>query len=199
MPKLGLGLGGPKLGLGLGGPGQALPPMGKGASGLSLNLKRVDDLEQEGCMPMHERDNRAERLRHFSTICSEMTPQLFLGGDVVAQNLQQLQSHGVTHVLNAAGVACPNYHEDTLTYLTLHLYDSANEDISTILYEAVAFIEAVVQGGGVVYIHCHQGVSRSSAMAIAYLMYANGWGYEPAYSFVRERRGVASFGTETRC
>ena len=49
-----------------------------------------------------------------------------------------------------------------------------------------------VRGGGRVYIHCHQGVSRSSAMAIAYLMYANGWGYEPAYSFVRERRGIAS-------
>ena len=43
-----------------------------------------------------------------------------------------------------------------------------------------------------VYIHCHQGVSRSSAIAIAYLMWTNGWGYEPAYNYVRERRGVAS-------
>jgi len=97
-----------------------------------------------------------------------------------------------SQVLNAAGVACPNYHDGALTYLTLHLYDSASEDISTILYEAVAFIEDVVSSGGRVYIHCHQGVSRSSAMAIAYLMYANGWGYEPAYAFVRERRGIAS-------
>ena len=48
-------------------------------------------------------------------------------------------------MLNAAGVACPNYHEGALTYLTLHLYDSASEDISTILYEAVAFIEGVVR------------------------------------------------------
>ena len=141
---------------------------------------------QEGANPLYERDNRAEKLRHFSTICSEMTPQIYLGGDVVAQNLEQLQSHGITHVrctaaaalciracspvhqslqpvhqslqpcasepvhpspicapsaalcvqparpyasqvLNAAGVACPNYHEGALTYLTLHLYDSASE------------------------------------------------------------------------
>jgi len=187
MPKLCSGLGG------LGAATPALPPVGiKGASGLSLNLKRVDDMEQEGVIPMHERDSRAERLRHFSTICSEMTPQIYLGGDVVAQNLAQLQSHGITHVLNAAGVACPNYHEGELSYLTLHLYDSANEDISTILYEAVAFIEEIVHSGGRVYIHCHQGVSRSSAMAIAYLMWTNGCGYESAYAFVRERRGVAS-------
>ena len=104
----------------------------------------VADPEQEGTNPLYERDNRAEKLRHFSTICSELTPQIYLGGDVVARNLEQLRSHGITHVLNAAGVACPNYHEGALTYLTLHLYDSASEDISTILYEAVAFIEGVV-------------------------------------------------------
>ena len=44
MPKLGLGLGAPA-------PAPALPPMGKGASGLSLNLKQVDDKEQEGACP----------------------------------------------------------------------------------------------------------------------------------------------------
>ena len=32
----------------------------------------------------------------------------------------------------------------------------------------------------------------SPNQAIAYLMYANGWGYERAYAFVRERRGIAS-------
>ena len=139
----------PKLGLGqaAAAPAPALPPMGKGASGLSLNLKQVDDMEQEGprpdaqrhamltpcsrhahavhahmhapCThrahamhmhmpwqekvdPLYERDNRAEKLRHFSKICSELTPQIYLGGDVVAQNLEQLQSHGITHVRCAA-------------------------------------------------------------------------------------------------
>ena len=60
---------------------------------------------QEGANPLYERDNRAEKLRHFSTICSEMTAQIYLGGDVVAQNLEQLQSHGITHVRCTAAAA----------------------------------------------------------------------------------------------
>ena len=35
-------------------------------------------------------------------------------------------------------------------------------------------------------------LTTDANQAIAYLMYANGWGYEPAYAFVRERRGIAS-------
>jgi hypothetical protein len=31
---------------------------------------------QEGSHRPHERDSRAEKLRHFSTICSELTPQV---------------------------------------------------------------------------------------------------------------------------
>ena len=73
-------------------------------------------------------------------------------------------------MLNAAGVACKNYHEadGTFVYKTLHLFDSPREDISPMLYAAVEFIDAAIEGGGRVYIHCHQGVSRSS-MANAYL------------------------------
>ena len=66
-----------------------------------------------------------------------------------------LQSHGITHVLNAAGTACGDYHQGTLEYLTLHLYDSPREDISTILYDAVTFIEDALKVGKV-YVHCHQ-------------------------------------------
>ena len=77
-----------------------------------------------------------------------------------------------SHVLNAAGVACPNYHEGSLEYLTLNLYDTPREDILPFLYTAVEFITGVVDGGGKCYIHCHQGVSRSTSMCIAYLMHS---------------------------
>ena len=40
----------------------------------------------------------------------------------VARDLPKLRANGITHVLNAAGVACPNYHEGSLEYLTLNLY-----------------------------------------------------------------------------
>ena len=90
----------------------------------------------------------------------------------VARDLPKLRANGITHVLNAAGVACPNYHEGALEYLTLNLYDTPREDILPFLYTAVEFITGVVDGGGKCYIHCHQGVSRSSSMCIAYLMHS---------------------------
>jgi len=90
----------------------------------------------------------------------------------VARDLPKLRANGITHVLNAAGVACPNYHEGSLEYLTLNLYDTPREDILPFLYTAVEFITGVVDGGGKCYIHCHQGVSRSSSMCIAYLMHS---------------------------
>ena len=90
----------------------------------------------------------------------------------MARDLPKLRANGITHVLNAAGVACPNYHEGSLEYLTLNLYDTPREDILPFLYTAVEFITGVVDGGGKCYIHCHQGVSRSSSMCIAYLMHS---------------------------
>ena len=62
----------------------------------------------------------------------------------------------MTHVLNTAGVACPDYHPGVLTYKTLHLYDSPREDISTLLYEAIEYIDASIEAGGRVFVHCHQ-------------------------------------------
>lgn len=41
----------------------------------------------------------------------QITESIFLGSDTVARDLKMLQSHGITHVLNAAGTACGNYHE----------------------------------------------------------------------------------------
>ena len=90
----------------------------------------------------------------------------------MARDLPKLRANGITHVLNAAGVACPNYHEGSLEYLTLNLYDTPREDILPFLYTAVEFITGVVDGGGKCYIHCHQGVSRSSSMVVGYLMHS---------------------------
>ena len=40
----------------------------------------------------------------------------------------------------------------------------------------VRFIHTAIAGGGAVYVHCHQGVSRSSSMVIAYLMWKHSLG-----------------------
>jgi len=134
---------------GCGGGGLPLPSGGKGGGGLTrINLAGLsttyDREDDDGRM------SQAEKLRIFAKKCSQITPDLYLGADEVARDLSKLQAHGITHVLNTAGVACANYHKGTsdLEYRTVHLYDSPRQDISCVLYMCVEWIDASIEGGG---------------------------------------------------
>lgn len=43
-----------------------------------------------------------------------------------------------------------------------------------LIYDIFDFIESAIEGGGSVLVHCSQGVSRSTAVAIAYMMWKHG-------------------------
>ncbi|GAB0498258.1 hypothetical protein MMPV_009599 [Pyropia vietnamensis] len=55
---------------------------------------------------------------------------------------------------------------------------------------ANAVASARAAGGGV-YVHCYRGVSRSAAVAVGYLMAAEGCSYEEALAAVRRGRCIA--------
>ena len=160
---------------------------GLGKLGMGLDLSRVQQVIDNGDMEPNELTNKAEKLRYYNVRCSKVSEVLYVGSDTVARDKQLLLENKITHVLNAAGVACKNYHEadGTFVYKTLHLFDSPREDISPMLYAAVEFIDAAIEGGGRVYIHCHQGVSRSSSMAIAYLMWKEGINFDEGFTRVK--------------
>jgi dual specificity MAP kinase phosphatase len=60
------------------------------------------------------------------------------------------------------------------------------------MYDVFEFIDAARSAGGRVLVHCSQGVSRSVALSIAYLMWRNGGAYEETFAQVKAIRGVAS-------
>jgi len=94
--------------------------------------------------------------------------------------------------VNCAGVVCPESFPDDFKYLTLWLRDAKGENITSILYDVLEYIDQALINGGKVFVHCQQGVSRSSSMVIGYLMYKKDWGFTDTHSYVKKIRGVSN-------
>jgi hypothetical protein len=171
----------------------APPPTTKSVvHGLAIPGLSLGKLKQM-VVPPDEAESKADKLRRFAPICSKILEGLYLGSDVVARSRSTLHAHGITHVLNCAGVACPEYHapDSTLTYRTLFLYDSPHQELGAVLYESLAFVADALASGGKVFVHCQQGVSRSASLVIAYVMWTRGLNFLDAHTLVKEARGVA--------
>jgi len=142
--------------------------------------------------PLSPPESKATKLARYNKICSRITPDLFIGSDYIAQNANILRDNGVTHVLNCAGTVCENYHPQQFDYKMLHLFDGTKEDISSLFYDVLEFMDDAVRGGGKVFVHCHQGVSRSSAMLILYLMWRENQVYQVTHEQVKAIREIVN-------
>lgn len=135
---------------------------------------------------------RASKLHYTSSKkAAEILPYLFVSGDFVAKNKEILSEKKITHIINAAHAVCKDYFPQDFVYLTFNLIDSAKETwLLPFLLEAVDFIEKARQEDGVLFVHCHQGVSRSCTIAIAYLMWLKHLSFQAAFDMVKERHPI---------
>ena len=120
---------------------------------------------------------------------SQLRPRLYLG-DVSAASPAFLSAHGVTHVLNALGEAhaCPGAH----VTLSLGLLDCETQPLD--FAAPLHFIRSALHSSphSVVLIHCFAGVSRSAALAMAWLMASERLRMEEALRVVRSARPRAA-------
>jgi len=137
-------------------------------------------------------ESKAKKIARLDPICSKITEHLYLGSDTVARDFELLQNCQVTHILNCAATACENYFPDRFTYKSLFLYDGSNENISCLFYNVLDFLENAISNGGTVFVHCHQGISRSSAMVILYLMWKNHKPFTEIHEFVKSKREICN-------
>ncbi|KAK8478855.1 hypothetical protein V6N13_090425 [Hibiscus sabdariffa] len=135
---------------------------------------------------------RRDKLAFFDKECSRIAEHVYLGSDAVAKNREILRKNGITHVLNCVGFVCPEYFKHDLVYKTLWLQDSPSEDITSILYDVFDYFEDVREHGGKVLVHCCQGISRSTSLVIADLMWRDGQSFEDAFQYVKAARGVTN-------
>ena len=135
---------------------------------------------------------KRDKLAFFDKECSRIAEHIYLGSETVAKNHELLRQKGITHVLNCVGFLCPEYFKSDFVYKTLWLQDSPSEDITSILYDVFDYFEDVREQGGRVLVHCCQGVSRSTSLVIAYLMWREGQSFEDAFQYVKTARGVTN-------
>ncbi|KAM3345329.1 hypothetical protein P3S68_025038 [Capsicum galapagoense] len=132
----------------------------------------------------------SEKIDLFDKQCSKVAEHVFLGGDAVAKYKDILKQNGITHVLNCVGIVCPEYFKSNFVYQTLWLYDSPSEDITSILYDVFDYFEDVREQQGRAFVHCFQGVSRSTSLVISYLMWREGQSFDDAFGYVKEAKDI---------
>lgn len=142
--------------------------------------------------PPREFECRKDKIAFFDKECSKILEHIYLGSDAIAKNREILRQSGITHVLNCVGFVCPEYFRNDLVYRTLWLQDSPSEDITSILYDVFDYFEDVREQGGRVLVHCCHGVSRSTSLVIAYIMWKEGQSFDDAFQHVKEGREVAN-------
>mmetsp|Transcript_27014 Transcript_27014/g.62880 ORF Transcript_27014/g.62880 Transcript_27014/m.62880 type:complete len:396 (+) Transcript_27014:30-1217(+) len=125
-------------------------------------------------------------------------PRLYVGNMADAAYWPLLKMLGVTHIVNCAVEAqkvSPAYESEGVQYLLLPWQDREEEAQSLMKHRfrtlkgATKYIRGALQGSAdnVVLLHCVQGMSRSAALACAYLMEFEGLGLDRALSEVRSK------------
>jgi protein-tyrosine phosphatase len=127
-----------------------------------------------------------------------ITAGVLLGSKLVAEDLGALKKAKVTHVLNTAS-EIPNYHEGNaeagVVYLQLSLNDDEDDDITAEFEKCSAWIADAVAGGGIVFVHCQAGISRSASIVMAYLMAKESMSLKEAFLHTKAKRHNIGFGT----
>ncbi len=132
--------------------------------------------------------SRARRLEAAQVGCSELLPFLFISGAESAKSAKVFRMHNITRVINCAASVVSCHFEgagrsphvakggsyESIQYLSLRMLDGQQEDLSWQLWKAIAFIEDARVSNRVLLLHCEKGVSRSCAIAIAYVMWSQG-------------------------
>mgnify|MGYP006089189347 CR=1 FL=1 len=151
----------------------------------------IEDDSRNGMVPPPAGDSTRSLQASCDAACSRVNDSMFVGGARIARDQHVLLQSGITHVLNCAGVSCEDYFPHLFQYRTLMLRDTGREDITPYLFSALEFIHGALLSGGKIFIHCVKGISRSPAVAIAYMMWSSNATLEQAHRRMKQVRPIS--------
>jgi protein-tyrosine phosphatase len=116
---------------------------------------------------------------------SEIVPNfMYLGSWVTANSLRILQDLQVTRVINATDV-CDMPFKAEMNYLHCPLDDNPKADIQQFFDQAMLFLKDAQAKHERVLIHCQMGMSRSSTLAVLWVMLEQNVSLKDAVHMVR--------------
>ena len=131
-----------------------------------------------------EKKYKADLAYHTELEFEEIIPQkLYLGNNEAAKNLNILKKNNITSIL-ICGYFLSEFFPDEFIYKTLEFEDNEFEIITYALVKGIDFIDK----NKCVFVHCRKGVSRSSSIVIAYLMFHFKKSFDEAYDFALKKK-----------
>ena len=116
---------------------------------------------------------------------TEIVPRVFIGNAENARNLNWLQKHKISHIVNAT-VEVPNYYISRFSYHNMNMIDLPIQSLSPKIQKAYTYINNALENPyNRVLIHCNAGVSRSSSTLIYFLMKKYNLSFLQAYQYVK--------------
>ena len=115
----------------------------------------------------------------------KITDKIFLGDITGASDFDYFSKEKINNVLSIINNLHPDFSDDkNINHKCIDIDDEDNANIIQYFKECIEFIEKADK----IFIHCMCGVSRSSTIVIAYLMWKTHCNYYDAYFFVKNRR-----------
>ena len=133
---------------------------------------------------------KSDKIERWKKHLSPITEAIFVGSETIAKDQALLKKNGITHILNCASQVVSS--APGFVQMNLALSDGGNENILSHVFGTTVFINNAIKENGKILVHCVEGVSRSVAVVIGYLILMKKMSYQEALKVVRSRRRVAS-------
>ncbi|EEB95084.1 hypothetical protein MPER_06004 [Moniliophthora perniciosa FA553] len=115
--------------------------------------------------------------------------RLYLGNIMAARSTRSLTERRITHILSVCTDPIPaELPESGIRHMRIPVEDVDYADLLIYLPSAVRFIDDALRNGGVVLVHCVQGLSRSAAAVAAYIMWSSRVNATQALEVIRRAR-----------